>query len=107
MNCGSKTAHASAPAHEATEVIGLGQGTLTTGRGDLERVALANVRARMRDALAELERLGEVAGRDVHVVTFRGQALNQGAHHEHVRAVGEIDPDAHPHSRGAKRPSPA
>ena len=52
---------------------------------------------RVRDAkaLAQLERLGEVARGHAHVVAVRSQALDHGAHDQHVRAVREIDPDAH------------
>src|SRR5450759_1343832 len=36
--------HACAATDEAAEVVGLGQGTFAARRGDLERVALANIR---------------------------------------------------------------
>src|ERR1700690_3080793 len=45
-------AHAGAVSNEATEVRGLGQRPLDAGRGDLERVALAQVVQRQRHALA-------------------------------------------------------
>jgi hypothetical protein len=47
------------------------------------------------EALAQLERLGEVASRHADLVTILVQRLDQRAHDEHVRAVGQIDPDAH------------
>ena len=47
------------------------------------------------EALAQLERLGEVARGHRDVVAVGAQALDHGAHDEHVRAVREIDPDAH------------
>src|ERR1700685_3271575 len=49
-------ATAGAATDEAAEVVGLGQRTLQAGRGDLQRVALAEVAERGRDALAECER---------------------------------------------------
>ena len=47
------------------------------------------------EALAELECLGEVPRGHPHLVTVAAQALDQRAHHEHVRAVGQVDPDTH------------
>ena len=49
-------AHARAPADEAAEVRGLGQRALGARRGDLQRVALAQVVERQRHALAQLQR---------------------------------------------------
>jgi hypothetical protein len=49
-------AHACAAADEAAEVRGLGQRTLDARRGDLQRVALAQVGERQRDPLAKLQR---------------------------------------------------
>ncbi len=46
-------------------------------------------------ALAQLERLGEVARGHPHLVAVRAQPLDHRAHDEHVRAVREVDPDAH------------
>ena len=46
-------------------------------------------------ALQQPERLGEVASGDVHLVAVLAQQLDDGAHDEHVGAVGEVDPDAH------------
>src|SRR5664279_2179859 len=48
--------HASATADEAAEVRGLGQRALGPRRGDLQRVALAQVGQRQRHAFAQLER---------------------------------------------------
>ena len=45
-----------AAAEEAAEVVGLGQRALGARRGDLERVALADRRELVRDALAQVER---------------------------------------------------
>ena len=47
------------------------------------------------EALAQLERLGEVARGHAHLVAVRLQPLDHGPHDEHVGAVGEVDPDAH------------
>jgi hypothetical protein len=47
------------------------------------------------EALAQLDRLCEVARGHTHVVAVRMQALDHGPHDEHVRAVREVDPDAH------------
>ena len=47
------------------------------------------------EALAQLERLREVARGDLDLVPVRAHRLDQRPHHEHVRAVGQIDPDAH------------
>ena len=49
-------AHAGAAADEAAEVGGLGQRALDAGRGDLQRVALAQVVEQQRDALAQRQR---------------------------------------------------
>src|SRR3954454_8262905 len=46
-------------------------------------------------AFGELDRLREVARRHPHVVARRAQPLDDRAQHEHVRAVGQVDPDAH------------
>src|SRR3954462_11948587 len=52
--------HAGAPAEEAAEVLGLGERALGPGRGDLERVVLADLAEVARDALAESE--GDAVG---------------------------------------------
>ena len=46
-------------------------------------------------AAQQLQRLREIAGGDAHLVTVLAQQLDDGAHDEHVGAVGEVDPDAH------------
>jgi hypothetical protein len=46
-------------------------------------------------ALEQAERLGEVACRDADVVAVRAQPLDHRAQHDDVRAIGEVDPDAH------------
>ena len=51
------------------------------------------------EALEQPERLGEVARGDLHLVPLRAQDLDDRAQHEHVRAVREVDPDAHPRRR--------
>ena len=50
-------------------------------------------------ALAQLERLCEVARGYANVVPVRMQTLDHRAHDEHVRAVCEVDPDAHRQAR--------
>jgi len=50
---GVAQAHACAPTEEATEVGGLGQRARAAGRGDLERVVLADLGQQVRDPLAE------------------------------------------------------
>jgi len=47
------------------------------------------------EALTQLERLSEVTRGDLHLVTFRVQALDNRPHHEHVRTVRQVDPNAH------------
>ena len=47
------------------------------------------------EALAQLERLREVARGHAHLVAVRAQPLDHRAHHQHVRAVREVYPDAH------------
>ena len=56
---------------------------------------------RMRDAeaLAQIDRLREVARSHLDLVTIRTQALDHRTHHEHVRAVREVDPHAHAPAR--------
>src|SRR4051794_15890908 len=49
-------AHASSPTDEPPEVLRLAEGPLRTGRGDGEAVLLQQLRERVRDALAQLER---------------------------------------------------
>ncbi len=47
-------------------------------------------------ALAQLDRLREVARRHAHVVAVRGQALDHRTHDQDMGAVRQVDPDAHP-----------
>jgi hypothetical protein len=47
------------------------------------------------EAVQQAERLGEVACGDRDVVALGAQGGDDRAQHEHVRAVGEVDPDAH------------
>src|SRR5271156_4532145 len=47
------------------------------------------------EALTQRERLSEITRGDLDLVTFRVQVLDHGPHHEHVRAVCQIDPNAH------------
>ena len=56
---------------------------------------MADRRVRNPEALAQRDRLGEVAGSHPHLVAVVAQALDHRPHHEHVRAVCQIDPDAH------------
>jgi hypothetical protein len=46
-------------------------------------------------AIAQRDRLGEVTRGHPHLVAIRAQALNHGPHHEHVRAVRQVNPDTH------------
>src|ERR1700732_798894 len=46
-------------------------------------------------SLAQLHRLGEIARGDANIVASCPQAVDDGAHHEHVGAVRQVDPDAH------------
>ena len=48
-----------------------------------------------RKPFAQLEGLREVAGGHADLVSIGAQALYERAHDEHVRAVREVDPDAH------------
>ena len=56
--------------------------------------------AALAEAVAQLERLGEVARRDLHLVAVGAQGVDDRPQHQHVRRVGEVDPDPH-------RPTPA
>jgi len=47
------------------------------------------------EALTQRERLSEVTRGDLDLVTFRAQALDHRSHDQHVRAVRQIDPNAH------------
>ncbi len=47
------------------------------------------------EALAQLDRLREVTGGNAHVVAGQLQPLDHRPHHQHVRAVGQVDPYAH------------
>jgi membrane protein DedA with SNARE-associated domain len=47
------------------------------------------------EALTERKRLSEVTRGDLDLVTFRVQALDHRSHDQHVRAVRQIDPNAH------------
>src|SRR3954452_1179563 len=77
-----------ATTEEAAVVIGLGQRTLDAGRGDLQRVALADLRQRERDALAEVERhavrMVDEETNDRSVEDLREQHLDPGL------ALGEL-----------------
>jgi len=50
--------------------------------------------------LAQRERLGEVPRRHTHVVPVGPQQLDHRPHHEHVRAVRQVDPDTHGAANG-------
>src|SRR5580704_18968553 len=47
------------------------------------------------EAVQQAERLREIACGHPHLMAVRAQRLDHGTHHEHVRAVGEVDPHAH------------
>jgi membrane protein DedA with SNARE-associated domain len=47
------------------------------------------------ETFAQRERLGEVARGHLHLVAVLTQALDHRPHHEHVRAVRQINPNAH------------
>src|SRR5205807_34837 len=47
------------------------------------------------EALTQPERLRKVARRDLDLVAATLQVADDRAHHEHVRGVGEVDPDLH------------
>ena len=71
-------------------------------RGEPDGLAAAAAAAVMADrrvldpeALAELERLGEVARGHLHLVPVLAHRLDQRPQHQDVRAVGQIDPDTH------------
>ncbi len=46
-------------------------------------------------AVAQLERLGEIARRHRDLVAIEAQALDDRAHHEYVWTVRQVDPDTH------------
>jgi membrane protein DedA with SNARE-associated domain len=48
-----------------------------------------------RKTVEQLQGLGEVARGHAHLVTVLTQQFDHGSHHEHVRAVGQIDPHTH------------
>ena len=50
-------------------------------------------------AVEQLQRLSEVTRRHAHFVAVLAQQLDHGAHDEHVRAVGQVDPDTHSAAR--------
>ncbi len=56
-------------------------------------------RVRDPEALTQRERLGEVARGHPNLVTIRTQALDHRPHHKHMRAVRQIDPNAHAGAR--------
>ncbi len=56
---------------------------------------MADRRVLDSQAVAQLERLGEVARGHADLVAVLAQALDQRPHHEHVGAVRQVDPDAH------------
>jgi hypothetical protein len=71
----------------------------------------ADRRVRDPEAVAQSERLGEVARGYLHLMAVGGQPLDDRPHDEHVRRVGEVDPDPHrarprasPPRRGRRRP---
>src|SRR5581483_12075212 len=47
------------------------------------------------EALTERKRLREVTGGDADLVPVGLQSLDHGPHDEHMRRVGEVDPDPH------------
>jgi hypothetical protein len=55
----------------------------------------ADRRVLQPEAPAQLDRLSEIARRHLHIVAVGPQPLYHRAHHQDVRAVREIYPDAH------------
>jgi RNase P/RNase MRP subunit p30 len=49
---------------------------------------------------AQLNRLSEIARRHAHIVAVGPEPLDHRAHHQDVRAVREIYPDAHTRTDG-------
>ena len=62
--------------------------------GELAAAVVADRRVVDPEALEQPERLREVARGDEHLVAARAQHVDDRPHDEHVRGVGEIDPDA-------------
>ena len=86
---GVTRAHARTAPDEAAEVSGLGQRALAAGRGDLERVALAQVVQQQRHALAHRER--DAVG----VVDEHAQAASAGdLGEQHLDRRARCRPDA-------------
>ena len=86
---------AAGPPHERQRARGQARGL---GGQPLAPVA-ADLGAFEPEALAQAQGLGEIARGHLHLVPSRAQALDHGAHHEHVRAVCEVDPDSHRRGR--------
>ena len=87
-SCSSRVRTRARRPRNRRKCVGLGQRTLGPGRGDLERVPLADLGQRVRDALAELERdaLGMVDEQ-----AHRAAAEHLGEQHLDVRlALGEL-----------------
>src|SRR5215218_1973927 len=76
------------------------QGDATAGQaerlvGEPPAAVTADRRVLDAEAVAQLERLGEVACGDLDLVTVGAHRLDQRAHDQHVGTVGQVDPDAH------------
>ena len=54
----------------------------------------------MSKRLAQLDRLGEVAGCRLDPMAACAEPFDHRAHHQHVRTVGQIDPDVHGNAPG-------
>ena len=75
-------------------------------RGEPSAAVVADRRVLDPEALAQRERLGEVARGHAHLVALGAQHVDHRPHDEHVGRVGEVDPDAHDrggHAAGAAR----
>src|SRR5689334_20211624 len=59
------------------------------------------------EALEQPQRLREVARGDEHLVAAGPQDVDDGPHDEHVRRVGQVDPDAQGPPGYANSPPPA
>jgi hypothetical protein len=65
---------------------------------------MPNLRVLDPEPLAQRDRLREVACRHTNFVPVSLQQLDHRPHHQHVRAVRQVDPNAHRrHGIGARR----
>ncbi len=72
--------------------------------GQARAPMLTDVGVADSEAVAQRQRLREVAGGDLHLVAVAAQLLDHRPQHEHVGRIRQVDPDAHRPRRDGRLP---